>query len=242
LGSNDGKFGKALQRSTVKGSPVVPGSLKKVHEEVDSVMFAVTVLRGHYQAGGYDEDVFTAGSFVAVMTFVRASISGGLSFCVVWGTGVFVEYLDLIKTAFRDKRYTVRELVYDSAKTGGVAGVIKAATEDLKQVKATVLRWCKAHFGEVFSGFVHMKVIQSFVESVLRYGLPVDFVATFIEIDSKFEKDIKAELTRSILNLRPELRPKKTLVEEEENPEDGESLPFVCLKFPVIGGSSHSTA
>lgn len=130
-------------------------------------------------------------------------------------------------------------MVYDSAKTGGVDGLIKQANDELKQVKATVLRWCKAHFGEVFSGWIHLKVIQSFVESVLRYGLPVDFVSIFMEIDGKVEKEVKAQMVRSILNLRPELRPKKTLVDEEdgENP-DGETLPFVCLKFPIIGSSN----
>lgn len=45
----------------MKGSPVVPNSLKKIVEEGDSVMFAVTVLRGHYEAGYYVDDTFTTG-------------------------------------------------------------------------------------------------------------------------------------------------------------------------------------
>lgn len=158
----------------------------------------------------------------------------------MFSVGTFVDYLDKVKTAFREKRYVVRELSYDSAKTGGVDGVIKQASAEIKQVKTTILRWCKAHFGEAFSGWVHLKVIQSFVESVLRYGLPVDFVSIFLELDGKIEKDVRIQLTRSILNLRPELRPKKTLVdEEEENASDADTLPFVCVKFPLIGGSSN---
>lgn len=175
-------------------------------------MYAITILRGHYQAGCYQDDTFNSG--------------------------VFVEYIDGVKSAFREKRFIVRELTYDSAKTGGVDGVIKQANDELKQVKATVLRWCKAHFGEAFSGWLHLKVIQAFVESVLRYGLPVDFVSAFIELDHKVEKEVKLQLVRSILNLRPELRPKKTLADEEEGEGgDDETLPFVCLKFPIIGAA-----
>ncbi len=231
LGLNDGKFGKGLKRGSITGSPVVPGSKKKVHEEGESVMYAITVLRGHYEAGYYQDDVFTPGWLVCLSHHYLAEAD-------YLSSGAFVEYLDQIKASFREKRFNVRELVYDSAKTGGVDAVIKQSTDELKQVKATVLRWCKAHFGEVFSGWVHLKVIRSFVESVLRYGLPVDFVSIFVEVDGKHEKEVKSHLVRSILNLRPELRPKKTLVDEEEgeNPE-GETLPFVCLKFPVIGGS-----
>jgi V-type H+-transporting ATPase subunit C len=233
VGSNDGKFGKGLKRTSNTGSPVVPKSGKKVTEEGESVMYAITVLRGHYVAGYYQDDVFTPGKDMILR------LSGNINLLLCLHSGTFVEYLDPIKAAFREKRFTVRELVYDSAKTGGVDGLIKQATEELKQVKATVLRWCKAHFGEVFSGWIHLKVIQAFVESVLRYGLPVDFVPIFIEVDNKVEKEVKLQLTRSILNLRPELRPKKTLVDEEEgeNP-DGETLPFVCLKFPIIGATT----
>jgi V-type H+-transporting ATPase subunit C len=62
LGQNDGKFGPALDRASVKGSPVVPGSAKKVLEEGDSALYAVTILRGHYQAGVLVDETFTPGS------------------------------------------------------------------------------------------------------------------------------------------------------------------------------------
>lgn len=62
VGQDDGKFGPALDRSKVKGSPVVPGSAKKLVEEGESVMYVVTLLRGHYQAGIYVDDVFTPGA------------------------------------------------------------------------------------------------------------------------------------------------------------------------------------
>lgn len=215
VGTADGKFGPALDRSRVKGSPVVPGSAKRMVEEGDWVLFALTILRGQYQAGIFVDDVFTAGRYV--------------------------DYLEPVKAAFREKRFIVRELSYDSAKSGGVDGAIDTATAELKQVRATTVRWCRAHFGEIYSGWVHMKIIQAYVESVLLYGLPADFVSFFAVWDGKGEKEVKARLMRSVLSLRPELRPRKSLAvaeEEEEGADSAASWPFVCIKFPMVGASS----
>lgn len=72
IGTDDGKFGKGVKRTAVQGSPVVPGSKKKVAEEGESVMYAITVLRGHYQAGYYQDDVFVAGkrTFLLVLFII----------------------------------------------------------------------------------------------------------------------------------------------------------------------------
>lgn len=155
--------------------------------------------------------------------------------------GQFVEYLEPVRAAFREKRYVLREFSYDVNKSGGIDAQIQQANNELKQTKATIARWCKTHFGEVYSGWMHLKVIQLFVESVLRYGVPPDFVPIFVLYDSKVEKELRVKLTATILNLRPELRLKRSLATEEgeeaENVSE-ENLPFVCLRFPVIGGNS----
>jgi V-type H+-transporting ATPase subunit C len=96
------------QRTSKTGSPVVPGSAKKVYEEGDSSLYAVTVLKGHYAAGNYVEDAFVPGQFV--------------------------DYLPALKTAFREKKYVLREFVYDGSKSGGLDGEIEAAKNELKQV------------------------------------------------------------------------------------------------------------
>jgi len=66
VGENDGKFGAAVERTSVTGSPVVPGSALKILAEADQVLYAVTVLKGHYQIGVLVDDVFTNGEFYLV--------------------------------------------------------------------------------------------------------------------------------------------------------------------------------
>jgi len=67
VGENDGKYGAALERTSVTGSPVVPGSAVKVAREADQVMYAITVLKGHYQAGVIVDDVYTNGKWRYVL-------------------------------------------------------------------------------------------------------------------------------------------------------------------------------
>ena len=63
IGENDGNFGPALERAAVTGSPVVPGSALKIASEIDQVLYAMTVLKGHYQAGVVVDGVFNPGRF-----------------------------------------------------------------------------------------------------------------------------------------------------------------------------------
>jgi V-type H+-transporting ATPase subunit C len=153
-----------------------------------------------------------------------------------------VDYLEPLRLAFREKRYTLREIVYDQAKAGSIDSAIREAKQELTQSKNTLVQWCRAHFGDIFNAWLHLKVIQAFVESILRYGVPMDFVPFFVIPDMKLEKELKTQLLRTVLNLRPELRPRKALAqEEEEDVTEGEALPYVYVKFSLVGAVS-STA
>ena len=49
----DKNFGSQVDRHNKKGSPVVPGSLKKVMEDNDSALYTVVVLRSMYEVSCY---------------------------------------------------------------------------------------------------------------------------------------------------------------------------------------------
>ena len=67
----------------------------------------------------------------------------------VFQNGVFVDYLDPLKSAFRDKKYIVREFSYNPTDKGGVDAIVDNAEKELDRLRNQCLRWCKAHFGEV---------------------------------------------------------------------------------------------
>ena len=63
VGQNDGKFGNFINRSTRKGSPVVPASVEKILEEGDSILYSMVILRGHSTAGSYEGELFRPGLY-----------------------------------------------------------------------------------------------------------------------------------------------------------------------------------
>jgi V-type H+-transporting ATPase subunit C len=194
--------------SNEKGSPVVPGSCKKVFEDNENVMFSIVILKYHYVPGHYDGDIFVSGTSK--------------------------DFLEPLKIAFREKKFILREFFYDGNKSNSIDGQIDVAKQQVDQTLSSMMRWCQIHYGEVYSGWIHLKVIRGFVESVLRYGLPVNFLSFFLEPNMQREKQIKASLCTAISKLRPELVYKKSEDDEEES-EETDNLPFVCQKFSVIG-------
>ncbi|KAJ3361972.1 hypothetical protein GGF31_001997 [Allomyces arbusculus] len=63
-----------------------------------------------------------------------------------------------------------------------------------KEQWSQLLRLTKTNFGEIFSCWLHVKAIRIFVESVLRHGLPPDFMSAVIEPRHKQEKKVRDQL------------------------------------------------
>ncbi|XP_037007632.2 V-type proton ATPase subunit C 2 isoform X1 [Artibeus jamaicensis] len=61
-----------------------------------------------------------------------------------------------------------------------------------------LLRWLKVNFSEAFIAWVHIKALRVFVESVLRYGLPVNFQAVLLQPHKKSSTKRLREVLNSI--------------------------------------------
>nr|XP_057902915.1 V-type proton ATPase subunit C 1-B isoform X1 [Doryrhamphus excisus] len=57
-----------------------------------------------------------------------------------------------------------------------------------------LVRWLKVNFSEAFIAWVHIKALRVFVESVLRYGLPVNFQAMLLQPNKKNMKKLREVL------------------------------------------------
>jgi hypothetical protein len=58
------------------------------------------------------------------------------------------------------------------------------------------IRLLKANFGESFSILIHTKILKVFVEAVLRYGLPSQFLFFTMKTAPKAEKRTRLALLR----------------------------------------------
>ncbi|PWA02229.1 hypothetical protein BB558_001628 [Smittium angustum] len=101
-------------------------------------------------------------------------------------------------TAAREKKFVVREYEFSEKEEEGedMAAKIREEQETLarQQRYMELLEWAQTSFSDVFSAWVHIKVVRVFVESVLRYGLPPDFVCGVLEVAPKIQKQLKKKL------------------------------------------------
>jgi V-type H+-transporting ATPase subunit C len=51
-----------------------------------------------------------------------------------------------------------------------------------KLIKNELVRITKAAFADIFQAWTHLKALRIFVESVLRYGLPPEFISAVIKV------------------------------------------------------------
>ncbi|XP_066093703.1 V-type proton ATPase subunit C 2 isoform X1 [Saccopteryx bilineata] len=65
-------------------------------------------------------------------------------------------------------------------------------------LQGPLLRWLKVNFSEAFIAWVHIKALRVFVESVLRYGLPVNFQAVLLQPHKKSSTKRLREVLNSV--------------------------------------------
>jgi V-type H+-transporting ATPase subunit C len=192
------KFGSLVDRHKSKGSPVVPGSLQLIHQDPDSMLYTITILKSQYESGYYEGDTFQAGTQIDFET-------------------------EFAKVC-REKRFVLRDFKYDPEQSSKSSMRLEQLQVEVEGMKSGLMRWCKTHYGEAFVAWMHIKVIRAFIESVLRYGLPVDFTAVLYKV-----ADGKAALLTEALDKA--LGPEST--EDDKDVDEGgeEFHDFVLIKF-----------
>lgn len=112
------------------------------------------------------------------------------------------------------------------------------------------IRLGRTAWSDMFQAWIHVKVLRVFVESVLRYGLPLEFLTTISEITSaKVSKKAKTALDEKFGFLAGNAvgRDSKGRVVKDEGGlqemaagvaglsiEDGEYSPYVYYEFNIV--------
>jgi len=115
---------------------------------------------------------------------------------VLYTVTLFKKVIDEYKTHCREHKFIVRDFVFDEqSKKAGKTERDKLAQEKQKQ-HGPLIRWLKINFGEIFAAYVHVNALRIFVESVLRFGLPVNFQAIIMEPNKNSHKRLRVELNK----------------------------------------------
>ncbi|XP_033032452.1 V-type proton ATPase subunit C 2 isoform X2 [Trachypithecus francoisi] len=94
---------------------------------------------------------------------------------------LFRKVIEDFKTKAKENKFTVREFYYDEKEIKREREEMARLLSDKKQQYGPLLRWLKVNFSEAFIAWIHVKALRVFVESVLRYGLPVNFRAVLLQ-------------------------------------------------------------
>ncbi|XP_032722735.1 V-type proton ATPase subunit C 2 isoform X1 [Lontra canadensis] len=78
------------------------------------------------------------------------------------------------------------------------AGQTDRERESEGEGEGPLLRWLKVNFSEAFIAWIHIKALRVFVESVLRYGLPVNFQAVLLQPHKKSSTRRLREVLNSV--------------------------------------------
>eukprot|EP01099_Mayorella_cantabrigiensis_P008502 TRINITY_DN79_c0_g1_i2.p1 TRINITY_DN79_c0_g1~~TRINITY_DN79_c0_g1_i2.p1 ORF type:complete len:376 (+),score=99.36 TRINITY_DN79_c0_g1_i2:84-1211(+) len=138
---------------------------------------------------------------------------------------VFKKYLEDIKTKVREKRYIIKEYQMNIEPGKSEQEEKQRMEHEREHQKKRLILWCKTNFSEAFVAWIHLKAIRTFVESVLRYGLPPNFTAILVEPN---KKSLEKKLLESLTNIYKNLAAPHLQFNDTE--EGGEKFyPFVYL-------------
>uniref|UniRef100_A0A3P9NA27 V-type proton ATPase subunit C n=1 Tax=Poecilia reticulata TaxID=8081 RepID=A0A3P9NA27_POERE len=105
------------------------------------------------------------------------------------------------KAKAQESKFIVRDYSFDEEERKQQE--IMKLTVHKKDEYGIFVRWLKVNFTQVFIAWIHLKALRVFVESVLRYGLPVNYQALILETDRKRSKKLKEELSSLFVHLDP---------------------------------------
>uniref|UniRef100_A0A671VD95 V-type proton ATPase subunit C n=1 Tax=Sparus aurata TaxID=8175 RepID=A0A671VD95_SPAAU len=136
---------------------------------------------------------------------------------------LFMKAIDDFKHKARENKFTVRDFQYNEEEMkADKEEMTRLSTDKKKQfvsdgtgknfllnlphpnmdtnlifissLQGPLVRWLKVNFSEAFIAWIHIKALRVFVESVLRYGLPVNFQAMLLQPSKKTMKKLREVL------------------------------------------------
>jgi len=114
---------------------------------------------------------------------------------------MFHKVVDEFKQRARENKFLVRDFTYDEEQLkSGKSELTKLHTDKKKQF-GPLVRWLKVNFGESFTAWIHVKALRVFVESVLRFGLPVNFQGMVLLPPRKQVKKLREALNELYFHL-----------------------------------------
>jgi len=182
------KTGNLASKSLV--SVVNPSALIRDSEYLDTVLLAVpnVAVKDFYKT--YEE--------LTPMVVPRSAnqLAKDDEFAL-FAVTVFKKHATEFVHKCREKRWTPRDYKYKEGGKEEEAQEADQLAKDAQKQWGEALRLGRTGYSESAMIWIHVLALRVFVETVLRYGLPLDFVCGIVQTDAKQAKKAKANLDAS---------------------------------------------
>lgn len=101
---------------------------------------------------------------------------------VLYTVVVLKKYSDAFRSACKERRFTVRDFEFNASLSGSGARVAEAAGRETASALVMLKDVSRARYEESMSLWLHLKCVRVFVDSVLKYGLPVAFTTVLFKV------------------------------------------------------------
>ena len=143
----------------------------------------------------------------------------------------------------REKRWTPRELPNSSGGPNGSGAEAESEAQEISRYEAETqrlggeaLRLARTGYSEAAMTWIHALALRTFVESILRYGLPASFVAGVVRTTTKGMKNVRKQLDSTYAYLGGKGQEGKGGGGGELDPSaagEGEWSAYVCYEIGV---------
>ncbi|ESX01220.1 hypothetical protein KL918_002861 [Ogataea parapolymorpha] len=112
----------------------------------------------------------------------------------LYSVTLFKKYVPAFLSKARDAKWIPRDFDYSEEVMAKMRNEYQEASKEEHTLKNDLLRLSKSAYSEIVSSWTHIKILRTFVESVLRYGLPPDFYSFLLRLPAKAISKSKREL------------------------------------------------
>ncbi|KAL9593468.1 MAG: hypothetical protein Q9219_007538 [cf. Caloplaca sp. 3 TL-2023] len=147
----------------------------------------------------------------------------------------------------RESKWTPRDYKYKEGGKEEESKELEKVEKDERKVWGEALRLGRTAWGEAVMAWVHVLALRVFVETVLRYGLPLNFVCGLVKTTGKLAKKARGSLDASYSYLGGNAfgRDKKGRVTKDDSStsadmqaaghmgDGGDYSAYVCYEFEV---------
>ncbi|KAI1386929.1 ATPase, V1 complex, subunit C [Hypoxylon trugodes] len=116
---------------------------------------------------------------------------------ILFAVTTFKKHSNEFQQKCREQKWTPRQYKYVEGGREEEQKELDRVTREEKKVWGEALRLTRTGWSESVMIWAHVMALRVFVESVLRYGLPLEFVSALVMTNSKLVKKVKTALDSS---------------------------------------------